>query len=490
MDWPAGGPQANNTATLRPIKRRLRSALIPGQSYPRAAGSPAKSSPRSAVGILVLTSRSPLSWVARGGGGLRREQSGDDFRLGTWVNSQRQKRHKLSQRRKRRLESVPGWMWDSRDASWESGYERLLRFAQREGHCRVPSNYRDESGFRLDTWVAVQRRSRTRHELSRQRVRRLETVPGWLWEPKEMAWEDGYARLQAFVEREGHSRVPQPSRDDDGYALGTWVAAQRAFRRRGQLSDDRAQRLEAVSGWVWHVRDAKWEAAYARLHRFVEREGHSRVPDAYRDDDGYELGGWVRRQRDSRRRGVLSKDRARRLDALPGWVWEKKYEGAWDDGYARLQAFVHREGHSRVPGSYREDDGYALGVWVATQRNARKKGRLADVRARRLEALPRWAWDPYEADWREGLAALEEFVEREGHTHVPVAWRENGYRLGQWLRVQRREHGRGTLRPERRARLEALPAGPGRYARKAHMPSEQRSETARRRDPARTFAGV
>ena len=342
-------------------------------------------------------------------------------------------------------------MWDSRDASWESGYERLLRFAQREGHCRVPSNYRDESGFRLDTWVAVQRRSRTRHELSRQRVRRLETVPGWLWEPKEMAWEDGYARLQAFVEREGHSRVPQPSRDDDGYALGTWVAAQRAFRRRGQLSDDRAQRLEAVSGWVWHVRDAKWEAAYARLHRFVEREGHSRVPDAYRDDDGYELGGWVRRQRDSRRRGVLSKDRARRLDALPGWVWEKKYEGAWDDGYARLQAFVHREGHSRVPGSYREDDGYALGVWVATQRNARKKGRLADVRARRLEALPRWAWDPYEADWREGLAALEEFVEREGHTHVPVAWRENGYRLGQWLRVQRREHGRGTLRPERRA---------------------------------------
>jgi hypothetical protein len=380
----------------------------------------------------------------------------DGFRLGIWVISQRQKRDKLSKGRKRRLEDVPGWMWDSREASWVSGYERLLHFAQREGHCQVPPNYRDDSGFRLDTWIAVQRTSRKRDELSRRRVQRLEALPGWAWEPQQIAWEDGYARLQGFVEREGHSRVPQSHREDDGYPLGTWVAAQRAFRRRSQLSEERAQRLAATPGWVWHAREAKWEAAYARLQGFVEREGDSRVPDGYRDDDGYRLGGWVRAQRSSRRRGVLPEDRARRLESLPGWSWEK-YDEAWEAGYARLQGFVEREGHSRVPQSHRDDDGFRLGTWVAAQRRTRTNGQLSEDRALRLEALPRWAWDPYEADWREGVAALEGFVEREGHARVPDAHREDGYRLGQWIRVQRREHRRGALKAERRARLEAVP---------------------------------
>ena len=38
---------------------------------------------------------------------------------------------------------------------------------------------------------------------------------------------------------------------------------------------------------------AAWEDSYGRLARFAEREGHSRVPALYRDDDGFQLGAWV-----------------------------------------------------------------------------------------------------------------------------------------------------------------------------------------------------
>ena len=52
---------------------------------------------------------------------------------------------------------------------------------------------------------------------------------------------------------------------------------------------------------------------------------------------------------------------------------------------------------------------------------------------------------------------LREFVEREGHARVPQWHREDGYRLGQWVAIQRTAYRGGNLDRERRARLEALP---------------------------------
>jgi hypothetical protein len=61
-----------------------------------------------------------------------------------------------------------------------------------------------------------------------------------------MDWQDGYAQLRSFVEREGHSNVPYAYCDGDGFKLGLWVGNQRTRRKRGQIPDDRARRLEAL----------------------------------------------------------------------------------------------------------------------------------------------------------------------------------------------------------------------------------------------------
>jgi hypothetical protein len=49
------------------------------------------------------------------------------------------------------------------------------------------------------------------------------------------------------------------------------------------------------------------------------------------------------------------------------------------------------------------------------------------------------------------------FVNREGHTRVPQRFIESGYRLGQWVNIQRTVHAKGKLSPDRATRLEALP---------------------------------
>jgi Helicase associated domain len=66
-------------------------------------------------------------------------------------------------------------------------------------------------------------------------------------------------------------------------------------------------------------------------HRLVldalEREGHSRVPFAHREDD-QTLGRWVGHQRKMYHRGKLDPERRARLEALPGWTWEARKAGA------------------------------------------------------------------------------------------------------------------------------------------------------------------
>ncbi len=162
-------------------------------------------------------------------------------------------------KRERLLEGVQGWVWDELEASWEFGYGRLLSFVNREGNGRVPVDYRDDDGFGLGKW-AVNQRAR-RGELSEERQQRLDAVPGWVWDTQEAAWEDGFARLQSFAEREGHSRVPQLYLGDDVFRLGQWVAVQRDGQRSGKLSEERRQRLEVLPGWAWDALEAAWEEA-------------------------------------------------------------------------------------------------------------------------------------------------------------------------------------------------------------------------------------
>ena len=149
-----------------------------------------------------------------------------------------------------------------------------------------------------------------------------------------------------------------------------------------------------------------WMFWYGLLENFIREYGHCRVPQGYTTDDGYRLGGWVRRQRDAQ--DTMDVDRRQRLEALPGWSWDP-FSDQWEEGFSYLREYSNREGHCRVPPGYTTDDGYRLGQWVSIQREAQD---TMDVdRRQRLEALPGWSWDLLSDQWEEGFAHLKEFSE-------------------------------------------------------------------------------
>jgi Helicase associated domain len=314
----------------------------------------------------------------------------DGYRLGQWTADQRNfyRVGRLSEERGARLEALPGWAWNTRDAAWEEGYSALTRFAARTGHSRAPKIHR-EDGYRLGQWVEVQRRSFAEGRLSSERVERLSALPGWVWNTYEADWEQGFNLLSDFVAREGHARVPH-QQVEGSYPLGQWAARLRAAYGAGRLLDERAAVLAALPGWEWNRQDAAWENGYSALQHFASREGHTRVPISH-VEDGFQLGKWVSTQRTAHRVGRLSEERTQRLAAMPGWAW-RPLDALWADGFSVLERFVAREGHARVTRNHVEK-GFPLGPWVKEQRSMYREGRLPDDRATRLVALPGWVWN-------------------------------------------------------------------------------------------------
>ena len=369
----------------------------------------------------------------------------DGYRLGSWVSMRRNAKDTMESDRRQRLEALPGWSWDPFSDKWEDGFSHLMKFSEREGHCRVPTTYKTED-YGLGRWVLAQRKAKDTMDLDRRQ--RLEELPGWLWDVLSEQWEEGFSYLKAFSGRVGHCRVPLRFKTDDDYFLGAWVRNQRAAKDAMDL--DRRQRLEALPGWSWDIRSDQWEEGFSYLKDFSDREGHCRVPQSYKTDDDYRLGRWVSDQREAK--NEMGRVRRECLEALPGWSWDP-FSDKWEVGFSHLEQFANRRGHCRVPGSYKTGDDYRLGQWVQNQRT--KKDTMEPDHRQRLEALPGWSWDALSYKWEEGFSYLKEFSELEGHCRVTISYKtKDGYRLGQWVSVQRRTKDAVDL--DRRQRLETL----------------------------------
>lgn len=102
-----------------------------------------------------------------------------DYPLGQWVGVQRKKRSKLTPERLRRLGELD-FDWDPVFNKWQSGFQALLSFKEREGHCRVPGKH-IENGYKLGQWVIIKRYEK--NDLSDDRRKLLDEI-GFLWSAK------------------------------------------------------------------------------------------------------------------------------------------------------------------------------------------------------------------------------------------------------------------------------------------------------------------
>jgi hypothetical protein len=166
-------------------------------------------------------------------------KTNDGFALGSWMNTQRARKNQLSEEKTQRLNSI-GFVWDPLNQQWERGFSLLSNFSEENGHCMVPRGYKTKDGYNLDEWVANIRAKPSK--LTDERIKRLDDI-GFVWEPHEFKWEQGFKALEEFYKQNGHCLAMRGYVNDQNFKLGNWVNDQ---RNNKELNPNKVKRLDRL----------------------------------------------------------------------------------------------------------------------------------------------------------------------------------------------------------------------------------------------------
>ncbi len=403
----------------------------------------------------------------------------EDRRFAAWVCRQRKmkKESRLTRERQARLEAL-GFVWSDprpaaaiHEARWMKKFSQLAEFHAAHGHCDVPDH--PAQCVPLRRWVKAQRDTWRAGHLRPHRCERLAALglgPADPYRSERQRWDQHFERLLAFRERFGHCRVPGTWQEEPG--LGPWVASQRILYASARLSAERVARLEEIA-FSWDGEealnaewDADWDANFTQLMQWQEQHGTFRL-SARRELFLYR---WAETQRVLHRTGKLRPEREARLEAV-GFPWDMtvwknvrtepspELEARWQQRLEQCAQFRERFGHCVIPRPLPEDP--ALSDWAHNQRGLRARGKVSAERIARLDDIGfSWTGDRRlsarnAAVWEERYAELVEFQATHGHCRPNCD--APGLRvLAEWVSGQRRARRKGTLLPDRQARLDAL----------------------------------
>ena len=322
----------------------------------------------------------------------------------------------------------------------------------------------DISSTNIGRWVSAQRRLYRQNQLDMPKVYALEQV-GIDWNPLETKWNQSYARLQEYVQKNGNAKVPYFYEDD---GLGAWVKRQQYQyklyhdQRPSEMTPERIKLLNDV-GFVWNRRSKSWMERYEHLQAFKKQNGHINVPvKAYPS-----LNEWVREQRTQLKKykvnegssnrdancapvSTLSKEQVDLLQSI-GLETDVR-DSRWQSKLDELYEFRNVHGHCHVPKKYPKNQ--ALANWCGTQRRQCKLFQqqqqhqspshtpsfLTNDRIAKLLEVG-FEFDPsttqgsrkqLKTTWEEQFSSLKAFSEAKGHLNVP---RDSP--LGKWWSQQK-----------------------------------------------------
>ncbi|MSU62652.1 MAG: hypothetical protein EXS31_09675 [Pedosphaera sp.] len=391
----------------------------------------------------------------------------EDSSLGSWVSAQRTRRAKgaLSDKQIARLDGL-GFVWDWQEQkgqeTWMNWYRELESYTREHGNPHVP---RTHANTKLASWVWIQRQRRKGtfkqngfvDLMTAEQVSLLVKL-GFRWDAREEKWVESFELLKRFKLKHGHCEIGLVAGADT--ALLGWVHAQRSLLAGGKLNAERKGKLDALGfSWNSQIADRRWDEMYGSLKKYYTQHGNGDVPRLWKEN--VKLSFWVNHQRQRRKKGQMSDEEVRQLDAL-GVTWKSHDVGTWEDRLAEVAAYKAKEGNCEIPLNYPENP--KLGRFVNRMRTQRNKGTLSADRIAKLDALG-FVWassrkvlidgDGISAEWQARFDELLQHKETHGDFAVPSKWRENP-QLSNWVRNQRQNRKSGTLHPERQRRLDEI----------------------------------
>ena len=344
--------------------------------------------------------------------------------------------------------------------SWEFWFGLLETYKkENDGHVNVHSRYKTDDNFYLGKWISHQRTYYKKGNLNPERIRRLEEI-GFIWDPTIALWEFYFGLLEVFKADFGHCRTESLYKVDE-HTLGRWVNTQRAQYKKGELKQNRIQKLEGIE-FVWDIDEYNWDQGFESLKLFHKDFLHCNIPilPSYTcPHTGIELGFWVSNRRKDYKKDKLLMGQIERLESL-GFVWDMK-DHDFEEGLKELIAHKVKTGSSHVASRHITDNGFPLGKWVSHRLTDYKKDKLKPERIQKLEAIG-FLWDRYAAQnqgrWDRGFFKLVTYKKlNKGNVNVPLRHITNdGFPLGTFCNNKRQLYRTGGLSKEQIEQLEGI----------------------------------
>ena len=273
---------------------------------------------------------------------------------------------------------------------------------------RLPSPYVTENGIHLGSWLS---NLRTWHNagahsnyLTEDRIAQLESI-GMIWESGSSAkWEAMYQEAKRYYQKHGNLSIPAKYRTSDGMPLRSGLSRQRSSYAKGQLAQNKIDKLNAV-GMVWDCGDP-WMNSFHAAKKYYEEHGNFELTQNA-VVDGVWLGKWIAVQAKRLRESApIPEEQRKLLETLP-LKTESEADRIWKDNFEDLCSYVNSNGSFNIPAKYTSPHGVRLSAWATVQRMKKGKGELSAERISKLDAIG----FPWKIDrWEQSYALAKAYV--------------------------------------------------------------------------------
>ena len=352
--------------------------------------------------------------------------------------------------------------------TWMDHYNLAKNYYEHYGHCKIPRKFKtkdgikyDETGFALGIWLANQQTAYKKGKMNFERIGLLESINVRL---EVRDWQQNYNLAKTYYEHYGHCEIPREFKtkdginyDETGFALGVWLASQRTAYKKGKMNFERIGLLESINVRLETEQpEIIWQQKYNLAKIYYEHYGHCEIPQNFKtkdginyDETGIALGVWLVTQRRSFKTDQINFEKIRLLESINVRLEVRD----WQQNYSLAKIYYKHYGHCKIPREFKTKDGinydetgFALGVWLANQRTAYKKGKMNFERRCLLESINvRLETEKIKKSWQQSYNLAKTYYEYYGHCEIPqnfktkdgINYDETGFALGIWLYKQR-----------------------------------------------------
>ena len=324
------------------------------------------------------------------------------YPLGEWLAIQKREYTygNLSLEQIKLLEDI-GIIWKV-VKTWDESYELANKYY--EVHKDLQINYKfktidgytyNEHGYGLGGWLVNQRRLYRLGRLSKDKITKLENI-GIVWNVIK-SFEESFKLVLEYYKEHGNINLPNDYYLEDGYNLGGFIYSQKQLKKQGKLSEDRIKLFDDLD-IDWTIKEVKknpsWDEMFKLASNYYNtyknldiKRNFCTLDGITLNEEGYNLGRWISRQRVSYKNNKLSKKQIEKLESIGmKWNMDASYK-SWDESYELALEYFIKYGNLNIKSDYITECGYNLGAWIYLQRKNYIKEKLSEEQIEKLNII-------------------------------------------------------------------------------------------------------